>query len=313
MILFIGSLTIGLILSLLGLGVFISFRIFNFADITVDGSLTLGAAVAARLIWDGYPPLLATFLAALASGLAGAVTGILNTRFKINSLLSGILVMTALYSINLHVMGKSNIPLMQKPTLIRYAENFGESFFGNSSPSVFVLGWEIAKKDLSVLLFAFLLLLFCSIALYLFLNTHLGGAMRASGANEQMTKALGINLDYMIIMGIAVSNSLAGLAGALMAQYQGFADIQMGIGMVIWGLASVIIGEALVNSKDIDLAIIGTIMGSILFRLLVAIALRWGLNPNDLKLATALFVFASLVIPSFVENIKQRLGRPVNA
>ena len=147
--------------------------------------------------------------------------------------------------------------------------------------------------------------------LFLFFRTNLGTAMRATGDNAQMIRALGVSVDFILILGLAISNGLIALAGSLLAQYQGFADVQMGIGMVVWGLASVIIGEALVGSSSIGFVIIGAVMGSVLFRLLVAIALRWGLNPNDLKLITALFVFIALIAPSMLRKLKSSTASKV--
>jgi putative tryptophan/tyrosine transport system permease protein len=253
MTLLLGALSIGLILSLLAVGVFISFRVFNFPDITTDGSVTTGASIAAVLIVRGMSPLPATLLGAVGGALAGAATGVLHARFKINRLLAGILVMTALYSINLRIMGKSNVPLLQADTLATRAEALGKRILGGAS-----------EIDLW-------------------------------GYNGTMQ-----------IIGLALANGLVALSGALLAQYQGFADVQMGIGMVVWGLASVIIGEALVGTTQLGLVITGAVMGSVLFRLLVAIALRAGLDPNDLKLVTAAFVFAALILPGLIEKIRAR-------
>ncbi len=303
MTLLIGSLTIGFILSLLALGVYLSFRIFNFADITADGSITLGAAIAAVLLVKGYNPILASAAGFLAGFLAGALTGILHTQFKIHGLLSGILVMTALYSVNLHIMGKSNLPLLNETTVCTYAERLGTKLFSDAI-AVSLFGWEVSVRDAAVLCGSFAGILCVGAALYVFFRTNLGTAMRATGDNPQMIRALGVNVEYMIILGLALSNGLIALSGAFLAQYQGFADVQMGIGMVVWGLASVIIGEALVGQHGVGLLITGAIMGSILFRLLVAVALRWGLNPNDLKLITALFVFAALVFPNLLRKIR---------
>ena len=304
MTLFLGALTIGLILSLLALGIYISYRVFDVADITVDGSITFGAAICAVLIVKGTHPLLAT-LAGFGGGLAaGAVTGILQARFKLNPLLSGILVMTSLYSVNLHVMGKSNVPLLSGETFITWAERLGRAWFGK--PEVNLLGWLVSARDLVTVLVALGMVVVVCLALYWFFRTELGTAMRAAGDNPQMIRALGVNVERYRILGLALSNGLVALSGALLAQYQGFADAQMGIGMVVWGLASVIIGESLIGSRSLGLAIYGAVAGSVLFRLLVAIALRWGLNPNDLKLVTALFVFAALVLPQWL----QRRPRP---
>ncbi len=309
--LLLGSLTIGFILSLLALGVYVSFRIFNFADITTDGSITLGAATAAILIVKGVHPLWATLIAAGAGYMAGTLTGILHTRFNIHALLSGILVMTALYSVNLHVMGRSNVPLLSEKTLATYAEQVGTRW---ANGEVFnVLGWEVAARDAAVLIFSIIIILLVSIGLLIFFRTNLGTAMRATGDNPQMIRALGVNTGNMIVVGLGLANGLVALSGALLAQYQGFADVQMGIGMVVWGLASVIIGEALVHASQLGLTIIGAVMGSILFRLLVAIALRWGLNPNDLKLVTAAFVFAALVLPRILNVFRKQKAETSDA
>jgi len=303
MILLLGALTIGLILSLLALGIYISYRVFDIADITVDGSITLGASICAVLIVRGVNPLAAT-LGGFAGGLAaGTVTGILQAKFRINALLSGILVMTGLYSVNLHVMGKSNVPLLSGTSLMTWAERLGQALFGQ--PEVNLLGWPVSSRDLATLLGALGMTAVASLGLYWFFRTELGTAMRAAGDNPQMIRALGVHLERYRIMGLALANGLTALSGALLAQYQGFADAQMGIGMVVWGLASVIIGESLTGSRSLGLAIYGTVAGSVLFRVLVAIALRWGLNPNDLKLVTALFVFAALVLPQLLGRWKR--------
>jgi putative tryptophan/tyrosine transport system permease protein len=309
MLLLVGALTIGLILSLLALGVFISFRIFSFPDITAEGSVTLGASVSAVLLVAGVHPLWATMAAFAAGALAGTVTGVIHTRFGINRLLSGILVMTALFSVNLHIMGKSNVPLMSERTVSSLAESWGTRFIG--AETVNLLGWDLAARDLSVLILSLLVAVFFGLVLYWFFRTNLGTAMQAAGDNDQMIRALGVNVNTMIVLGLALSNGLIAGSGALLTQYQGFADVQMGIGMVVWGLASIIIGEALVGVRQLGYVITGAIMGSVLFRLLVAIALRGGLNPNDLKLITAAFVFAALVLPGMVRKMGQSRGAGV--
>ena len=304
MSLLIGSMTIGFILSLLALGVFLSFRVFAFPDITAEGSITLGASVAATLLVGGFSPLAATMAGFVSGMVAGATTGILHTRFNINGLLAGILVMTSLYSINLHIMGKSNIPLLTQTTFANTAEKAGALVL-RGRDSLNVWGWDVSARRVYFRL--------CDCRDHRSLDTALpvfrddiGTAMRATGDNSQMIRALGVNDGHMITFGLAISNGLIALAGALLAQYQGFADVQMGIGMVVWGLASVIIGEALVGTRQLGYAIIGAIMGSVLFRLLVAIALRWGLNPNDLKLITAAFVFLALILPDLLRNSARR-------
>jgi putative tryptophan/tyrosine transport system permease protein len=305
MTLLIGALSLGLILSFLALGVLISFRILRFADITAEGSLPLGAAIAAVLLARGVEPTLATAAAFCGGLVAGSITGMLNTKFKIHGLLAGILVMTALYSVNLDIMGRSNIPLISAVTLASYAERAGAAILGGG-PGLNLLGWEVSTRDAFVFVSALVAVSVAGLMLYLFFRTNLGTAMRATGDNDQMIRALGVNVEQMIVFGLAFSNGLIGLAGALLAQYQGFADVQMGIGMVVLGLASVIIGEALVGSGSFGLAIAGAVMGSVLFRLLVAIALRWGLDPNDLKLITAVFVFLALVAPNFLSRLGKR-------
>ncbi|HEY7322429.1 MAG TPA: ABC transporter permease [Candidatus Binatia bacterium] len=304
MTLLIGALSLGLILSFLALGVLISFRILRFADITAEGSLPLGAAIAAVLLVQGVDPALATAAAFCGGLVAGSITGILHTKFKIHGLLAGILVMTALYSVNLRVMGRSNVSLISAVTLATYAERAGAAILGG--PGLNLLGWEVSTRDAIVFVSVLVAVSVAGLFLYLFFRTDLGTAMRATGENDQMIRALGVNVEYMMIFGLAFSNGLIGIAGALLAQYQGFADVQMGIGMVVLGLASVIIGEGLVGAESLGLSIAGAVMGSVLFRLLVAIALRWGLDPNDLKLITALFVFLALVAPSFLSRLGKR-------
>jgi putative ABC transport system permease protein len=304
MTLLIGALTLGFILSLLALGVFISFRIFDFPDITADGSITLGAALAAALLVKGVNPVVASAAAFAGAFVAGTVTATLATKFKINRLLAGILVMTALYSINLHIMGKSNVALFGHRTFSSYAERFGTWVLRNQQ-DLNLLGWPVRVADVSILITAIVTVVFVGLLLYMFFQTNLGAAMRATGNNSQMARALGVNDEGMIILGLAISNGLIGLAGAFLAQYQGFADIQMGIGMIVWGLASVIIGEALVGTPQTGMAIIAAVIGSVLFRLLVAIALRLGLDPNDLKLITAAFVFVALILPRTLRAIQR--------
>ncbi|MBP1608303.1 MAG: transporter permease [Acidobacteria bacterium] len=311
MSLLIGALTIGFILSLLALGVYISFRIFDFPDITAEGSITLGAAVTSTLLVAGWSPLPATAMGFVAGLVAGSITGILAMQFEINKLLSGIITMTALYSVNLRIMGRSNIPLLNETTLVSQTEKLAQSLF--QTQNVVFLGWEVSVKDMAILLLIPLLITAACILLYLFFRTNLGTAMRATGDNAQMIRALGADDRYMVILGLALSNGLVALSGAVLAQYQGFADVQMGIGMVVWGFASVIIGEALVGTRQLGFAITGAVMGSILFRLLVAVALRWGLNPNDLKLITAAFVFVALILPLILRRIQERKRRLARA
>ena len=213
--------------------------------------------------------------------------------------------MTALYSINLRVMGRSNVPLLDVPTLADGPEKLLRRLAG--AESIGVLGWSVPTRDVAMLLTVFVAVAAVAVALRFFLLTHLGTIIRAAGENAQMARAQGADDKRMLVFGLAVSNALVALAGAMLAQYQGFADVQMGIGMMVWGLASIIIGEALTGKGSPGMAIVGAIMGTILFRLLIAIALRWGLDPNDLKLVTAAFVFAALVLPRWFGSFGRRI------
>lgn len=311
MTLLIGAFTLGLILALLALGVYVSFRIFNIPDMTAEGSVTLGASVAAALMIHGHNAYFATLMACVAGGLAGAVTGLFATKCRINPLLSGILVMTGLYSVNLHVMGRSNLPLLGVDTLATSAEKLGTRLLGNADFEV--AGWAVSLRDASILVSVFAFVVTVCLLLYFFFRTELGTAMRATGDNPAMICALGVSVDMATVFGLVMSNAMIALCGALLAQFQGFADVQMGIGMVVLGIASVIIGEALVGSRAVGLLITGTVMGSVLFRLLVAIALRWGLSPNDLKLITAAFVFAALVMPDLGRRYKASRMKSLHA
>jgi len=299
----LGALTIGLILSLLAFGVYISFRLYDVADITVDGSFTLGAAVAALLLVHGWNPLLATAAGTLAGAVAGFITGVLQTKCGINGLLSGILVMTALYSVNLRVMGKSNISLPREVGLGAWAERASHAWQGDEFR---ILGWMVDGRDVAMCIGSAVLVALVGLALYAFFRTNLGTAMRASGDNPQMVRALGVSVDFCRIFGLSLSNGLVGLSGALFCQYSAFADAQMGIGMVVTGLASVIIGEALTGSRSLGIVLTGAVMGSVFFRQLVAIAMSIGhMQTTDLKLATALCLFVALALPRFVAKMKR--------
>ncbi|MDF2962771.1 MAG: transporter permease [Paenibacillus sp.] len=275
-----GAVELGLLYALMALGVYITFRILDFPDLTVDGSFTTGGAIAAIMISNGYAPLLAC-LAAFAGGLAaGACTGLLHTKGKINGLLSGILMMIALYSINMRIMGKPNISLLGSDTL-----------FTHISPLVLMLIVAFAVKLL----------------LDAFLHTDLGLALRATGDNSRMIRSLGANTDTTTILGVSLSNGLVALSGALIAQQSGFADISMGIGMIVIGLASVIIGEAIFGARTVFFATLAAVLGSIVYRIVVALALQveW-LKTSDLKLITAIIVIVALVLPSLQRRWKQR-------
>ena len=289
MTLLIGAATVGLILALLGLGVFLSYRVYVTLDLTADGSFLVGAAVAAALLVRGVPPLIATILAALAGAVAGSITGLLHTRFLINTLLAGVLTSTALYSVSLFAMGSGNLSLASATSLVTQVEQVGERLLG-------------LPPSLSLLITAVVMVSGLAVGLTAFMNTDLGLGMRAAGSNSRMAKALAINVDAMVVFGLALSNGVIGLSGALYAQYQGFADIQMGIAALVTGLANLMVGEALLGRRSIGRWIAGAVVGAVVFRLLVALAIRAGLNPNALKLVTAALVLGVLVLPQLLRQ-----------
>jgi putative ABC transport system permease protein len=270
----------GFAYALVALGIALTFRVLAFPDLTVDGSFPLGGAVAAKLIVLGVDPILAALAATLAGFAAGCLTGILNTRLHINSLLSGILMMTVLYSVNLRIMGRANIQLLTIPTMFSPFEELAIS------------------RDIPVILILFFVTLVTKFGLDYFLQTEYGLAMRATGDNEQMIRSLGLNTDRATVFGLGLSNSLVALSGALISQDQGFADVGMGIGMIVAGLASIIIGEGLVKPVTAFRLTLAAVVGSVVYRMIIVVGLRLGLAPTDLKLATGLMVILALGIPS---------------
>ena len=286
-----GALEIGLIFSLVALGVFISFRLLRFPDLTVDGSFPLGGAVGAVAIASGMDPFLATFLAALAGAGAGVITALLNVHLKIMDLLASILMMIALYSINLRIMGRPNVPLIMEPTVFS------------------VLQPEWLTDYVARPLILIVIVVLAKLGLDAYFSTKQGLAIRATGANPRMARAQGVNTGAMVILGMAVSNALVALAGALFAQTQGGADISMGIGTIVIGLAAVIVGESILPSRRLFYTTLAVVLGAIVYRFFIALALNSdfiGLQAQDLNLVTALLVTVALVIPL----LKQRLSRP---
>ena len=274
---FLGAIETGLLYGFLSLGVYLSFRVLKFPDLTVDGSFPLGAAVVATLITQGVNPWLATAAAMVAGALAGLCTAILSVRFNILNLLASILTMIALYSINLRIMGRPNVPLLNQPTLF------------DGLDSVLPI-WVILLVGLGL----------AKLAIDFFLMSDLGLAMRATGLNPTMAKAQGIYTNRLILLGMAMSNALAALAGALFAQVNGFADVALGVGTVVVGLATVILGEAIFPSRTVRWATLAVILGCLIYRLVIALALNadfLGLRAQDLNLVTALIVVLALVIP----------------
>ena len=269
----------GLQWSILALGVFLSFRVLDAADLSVEGSFPLGAAVAATGIVAGLGITVSVLLAIVAGCLAGAVTGYLTTKLRIPVLLSGILTMIGLYSVNLHVMGKANVGLLQETTLFTLFES---------------LGLTVPQAGLVVgLLFAVVV----GVIIYWFFGTEIGTAIRATGINAQMARAQGINTDGMMVLGLVISNGLVALSGAIVAQNNGFADVGMGVGTIVIGLASVIIGEVLFGASTFKMRLVSVVLGSIVYRLVIAAVLEMGMPPNDLKLFTAVLVAIALSLP----------------
>ncbi|KAB2330940.1 ABC transporter permease [Bacillus mesophilum] len=302
------SIEAGAIYALMALGVYLSFRILDFPDLTVDGSFVTGAAVAAVLIVEGVNPFIATAAAMLSGFLAGCLTGLLHTKGKINPLLSGILMMIALYSINLRIMGKSNIPLLSEETMMTKLTSFWKSlgideFLESMMPGFIPKTWGIIVL---MLLLAFLF----KFLIDWFLKTDIGLAIRAAGDNETMIRSFSANTDLLKVLGLGLSNALVALSGGLIAQYNGFSDVGMGIGMIVIGLASVIIGEAVFGAKTIIRATLAIIGGAILYRIIVTLALRVEfLDTGDMKLITALIVIGALVVPKLIENQRERKRR----
>lgn len=281
----------GLLWALLALGVYITFRVLDIADLSVEGSFPLGAAVAATALVNGYGLIPAFLLAAAAGALAGIVTGFFTTQLRIPALLAGILTMIGLYSVNLHVMGKANIALLRVETIFTYTESFGL----DSASAMLIVGILAA--------------LLVGGVMYWFFGTEIGTAIRATGCNPQMARAQGVNTNKMILFGLLISNALVALSGALVAQSNGFADVGMGTGTIVIGLASVIIGEVLFGTKSFKNCLISVILGSIVYRLVIAIVLQLGMPPNDLKLFTALLVALALSMPLIREKMRQRRSR----
>ncbi|MBB2918243.1 ABC transporter permease [Cupriavidus alkaliphilus] len=279
----LGALEIGLIFSLVALGVLISFRILNFPDLTVDGSFPLGGAVAATLIAAGQDAFLATVVAIAAGALAGWITGWLNVRLKIMDLLASILMMIALYSVNLRIMGRPNVPLITEPTLFT------------------VLQPEWLPDYVLRPLVLFVVVVVAKVGLDWFFSSQLGLAMRATGANPRMARAQGIPTGRATLAGMALSNALVALAGALFAQTQGGSDISMGIGTIVIGLAAVIIGETILPARRLIWTTLAVVLGAILYRFFIALALNSdfiGLKAQDLNLVTAALVTIALVLPA---------------
>ena len=278
----LGAVSLGLLWSIMTLGVYISYRILDVADLSVEGSITLGAAITAGMITAGGDPLLALLIAFLGGMGAGLVTGLLHTKLGIPALLAGILTMIALYSVNLRVMGVSNVSLLRMPTVYTHvADLLGLS----KTLAVMAVGGALA--------FALVFLL------YWFFGTEIGSAIRATGNNPHMVRAQGVNTDTAIILGLMLANGLVALSGGLIAQSQNYADVQMGVGSIVIGLASLIIGEVLFGRHGFKSRLLSMVFGAITYRIIIALVLRLGMPADDLKLFTAITVALALSLPRF--------------
>lgn len=277
-----GAASQGIIWGIMTLGVYITFKVLDFPDLTVDGSFALGGAVSAILISNGMNPFITLFFSFLAGSLAGLATGILNTKLQIPGILAGILTMIALYSINIRVMGgRPNIPLLGMATSLTIIQNIIS-----------------LSKVVSDLLVGFVFSVFIVLIMYWFFGTEMGCAIRATGNNEKMIRALGVDTNVMKTIGLMISNALVSLSGALVTQSQGYADVGMGTGTIVIGLASVIIGEVIFGNRFNFLYKLSSIvMGSIIYRIIIAIVLQLGLKATDLKLLTAIIVAIALSVP----------------
>lgn len=285
-----GAVSQGILWGIMALGIYLTYRILEVSDLTVDGSFALGGCTCAALITAGVNPYLSLVAAILAGMLAGFVTGILHTKCQIPAILAGILTQIGLYSINLRIMGRSNTPLLKVPTIFKdLAEAIG-----------------LAQNWVSMvvgLIFTVVLIIF----LYWFFGTEIGSAIRATGNNENMVRSLGMNTNTHKVLGLAISNGLVALSGALVTQSQGYADVKQGTGAIVIGLASIIIGEVIFGKKaSFGTKLTSVVVGSIIYRIIVAVVLQMGLNTDDLKLLTAILVAAALTVPVMLE--KRRLA-----
>ena len=279
----------GLLWAIMALGVYITFRVLDIADLTVEGSFPLGAAVAASMLSEGYSVAVAFICAAIAGMLAGVATGLLHTKLKIPALLAGILTMIALYSVNLRVMGKANLSLLRIDTIFTEMQ-----------------AWFNLDNVYTVLSVGAIAALLSGLFIYWFFGTEIGAAIRATGFNQQMIRAQGVDTRVTIILGLLISNALVALSGALIAQNNGFADVGMGTGTIVIGLASVIIGEVLFDTRSFKNCIVSVILGSVVYRIVIAAVLQMGMPPNDLKLFTALLVAFALSLPLVKDKVGAR-------
>jgi putative ABC transport system permease protein len=294
--LLLGALTVGLQMALLSLGVLFSFRLLRSLDLTTDGAFATGGAVTGALLVAGAHPLVATFAGGIAGTVAGTITGLIHTRWRVDVILAGILVSTALYSIDLYVMGSGNLSLAGHRTVFDLAEVL--------LPDSDDMAGVTRSRDLIALVALLIIVGIHAVLLALFVTTDLGLALRATGSSPRMAKASAIDTGLATTLGLAIANGCIGFSGSLFVQYQGFANVQMGIGIFVTGLASVILGEALFSQRGVKRRILAAILGAMVFRLLIAGAIRAGLNPNALRLVTAGFVLAALTLPQLIRQLR---------
>ena len=279
----------GLLWAILALGVYVTFRVLDLADLTCEGSFPLGAATAAAFLAGGHSIATAVLAAAVAGMLAGAVTGLLTTKMKIPALLAGILTMIALYSVNLRIMGKANLSLLGVPPVF-----------------VKIQGLTGLNHTYTTLVAGLAAVLAVGFLMYWFFGTEIGAAIRATGFNQQMIRAQGVNTDMTVILGLVISNCLIALSGAMIAQNNGFADVGMGVGTIVIGLASVIIGEVLFGTRSFSNCMVSVVLGSVAYRIVIAVVLQLGMPPNDLKLFTSILVALALAMPMIQAKFKGR-------
>lgn len=312
-----GSVEQGIIYAIMALGVYLTFRVLDFPDLTVDGSFVTGAATAATMIVLGYHPILATLAAIVVGFIAGCITGLLHTKGNINPLLAGIIMMIGLYSVNLRIMGLSNenatslpnVPLLNSETIFTQFLKFWEPLGIDSALNNLLsgLGVSTLPKTWGILFIMIILTAALKLVVDWFLKTEVGLAIRATGDNKRMIRSFSANTDHLIILGVGLSNALVALAGALIAQYSKYSDATMGIGMITVGLASVIIGEAIFGTKSIMRTTFAVVIGAIIYRIVLALALRIQfLDASDMKLITAIIVILALIVPQMIEKQKDK-------
>ena len=283
-----GAASQGVLWGIMALGLYITFKVLDFADLTVDGSFALGGSVTAVLLVNGWNPFLSLLIAFIAGGISGVVTGLLHTKLEIPGILAGILTMIALYSINIRIMGQANTPLLGVDTVMSC---FEETMGMNRTVSSLVVG----------VLFSVVIILI----MYWFFGTELGSAIRATENNEKMVRAQGVNTDNMKIIGLMLSNALVALSGAMVAQSQGYGDVGMGTGTIVIGLASIIIGEVIFGARfSFWYRLLSVVLGSVVYRIIISVVLQLGLKSTDLKLLTAIIVAAALALPVLKKRIK---------